>query len=304
MIVILIGAAVVIFTILYFTPGDPAERLLGNDATEAEIKVLRNSMGLDDPYVIQLGQFLVNTFIKFDFGKSWTYGTPVLKELLNRLPRTIGIGLAAMLIEVLLGIPLGVYAATHQGKWQDSLAMIVAMLLISLPDFWLALMMIVLFSLKLGWLPSYGIGSILHYVMPVICCAAGVIAVNARQTRSSMLEVFRADFITTARAKGQEEKIVVRKHMLPNALLPIITQVGNGFTRVVAGSAIIESVFSIPGVGLYLLNGISSRDYPIVRGCVLFLAAFTAVSMLLVDLCYAYTDPRIRAQYSGGRRIA
>jgi peptide/nickel transport system permease protein len=161
--------------------------------------------------------------------------------------------------------------------------------------------MIVLFSLKLGWLPPYGIGGPQYYIMPILCASLSGIAVNSRQTRSSILEVSREDFITTARSKGQMENIVVRKHMLPNALMPVITTVGTGFARIVAGSAVIESVFSIPGVGLYMLNAINYRDYPALRGSILFFAAFTVVAMLIVDLVYAYVDPRIKAQYSSRR---
>jgi peptide/nickel transport system permease protein len=176
--------------------------------------------------------------------------------------------------------------------------MVLVMIFISCPEFWVALMMVILFSLKLGLLPAYGIDSWKCYIMPVLASMLGGTAINARQTRSSMLEIFRADFVTTARAKGQKERVVIFKHMLPNALMPILTHIGNGLVRVVAGSAIIESVFSIPGVGMYLLTGIQRRDYPIVRGSVLFLAVFAAVSMLILDLAYAYLDPRIKAQYS------
>lgn len=302
-IVTLVCAAFIIFTILYFTPGDPVKNMLGSAATDVEIEAMRVQMGLDQPYLVQLGNFLYNSFIKFDLGESWTYNVPVVEELMNRLPRTMLIGISAMLLNVAIGLPLGIFAATHEGRWQDSAAMVVAMCFISVPDFWLALMMIVLFSLKLGWLPAYGIGGFSYYIMPIICACVGGIAVNARQTRSSMLEVFRADYITTARAKGQAERVVIRKHMLPNALMPIITSLGTGFASIVAGAAVIESVFSIPGIGLYMLTGINSRDYPVVRGCVLFFAAFTSIVMLLVDLAYAYVDPQIKAQYSQGKKV-
>lgn len=301
MVVILVATAFVIFTMLYFTPGDPARALLGGNAPEADVATLRAELGLDRPYIVQLGDFLYSSFIKLDFGTSWVYNVPVFEELMNRLPRTVIIGLSAMVLNLVFGLLLGIFAGTHEGKWQDSATMAVAMVFISTPDFWVALMMIVLFSLKLGWLPAYGIGGPQYYIMPIICAALGGIAVNARQTRSSILEVFREDFVTTARAKGQAEQVVVRRHMLPNALMPIITTVGTGFARIVAGSAVIESVFSIPGVGLYMLSAINARDYPAVRGSVLFFALFTAVAMLVVDLVYAYVDPRIKAQYAGGR---
>lgn len=304
MIVILFGTAFIIFTILYFTPGDPARTIAGGNATAADVENLRHIMGLDKSYLQQLGEFFSNTFLKFDLGDSWVYNKPVIDEMLVRLPRTVIIGLSAMILNLALGLLMGIFAATHEGKVGDSLVMGIAMVFISCPDFWVALMMILLFSAKLGWLPAYGVGGPQYYVMPIICSALGGIAVNARQTRASMLGVFREDYITTARAKGQRERKVVMKHMLPNALMPIITSVGNGFARIVAGSAVIESVFSVPGLGLYLLTAINSRDYPVVRACVLFFAAFTAIAMLLVDLVYAFVDPRIKAQYSSARKGA
>lgn len=302
MIIIILGAAFIIFTILYFTPGDPAIILAGGSASAEDIENMRHILGLDKSYLAQLGTFLYQTFIRWDFGNSWVYNKPVVDELVVRLPRTIIIGLSAMVLNLALGLIMGIFAATHEGKWQDSLIMAIAMVFISCPDFWVALMMILLFSAKLGWLPAYGVGGPQYYVMPILCSALGGIAVNARQTRASMLGVFREDYITTARAKGQIEKVVVRKHMLPNALMPIITSIGNGFSKIVAGTPVIESVFSIPGIGLYLLTSINSRDYPVVRICVVFFAFFTAISMLLVDLAYAFVDPRIKAQYSGNRK--
>ena len=300
LIVTLLATALIIFTILYFNPSDPARALLGTTISEAEAQNFRNTLGLNDPYLVQLGRFMYNTFIKFDFGTSWVYKVPVYQELLSRLPRTLIIGLVAMVFNVIIGLSLGIFAGTHAGKWQDSLTMAIAMVFISAPDFWVAMMMVVLFSSRLKWLPAQGIGTWKHYVMPIIASALGGIAVNTRQTRSSILEVYRADFITTARAKGQRENKVIMNHMLPNALMPVITGLGGALTRIVAGSAVIESVFSIPGVGNYMLACINGLDFPGVRACVLFFAVFSAIVMLLVDLVYAFIDPRIKAQYAKG----
>lgn len=297
MIVILVGTAFIIFTILYFT-GDPARSLMGASATPDEVAAFRTKLGLDRPYLVQLGDFLYNTFLRFNLGTSWVYNVPVLEELWRRLPRTIAVGYGAMFINLIFGLLLGIFAGTHEGKWQDSTTMAIAMFFVSAPDFWVALMMIVLFSAKLGWLPAFGIGGVKYYIMPIVASSLAGLAVNARQTRSSILEVFRQDYITTARAKGQEENIVVRKHMLPNALIPIVTVMGSGFARIIAGSPVIESVFSIPGVGLYMLNAINNDDFPALRGSVLFFALFTAFVMLMVDLIYAFIDPRIKVQYS------
>lgn len=298
MIVTIVGIAFVIFTILYFTPGNPAELLLGENASAAEVAALHAKLGLDKPYIVQLGDFLYNTFIRFDLGTSWLYKVNVWDELMTRLPRTVGIGLAQMVITVIFAIPLGILAARHQGKWQDYGVIGLTMVLISLPTLWLAVECVIIFSLKLEWLPSNGIGSLAHYVLPVLTGVCGVLASVARQVRSSMLETIRADFITTVRAKGQSERMVVIKHMLPNALMPVITVLGGIFSHIVAGSTVIEKVFGIPGVGVYLLNGINYRDYPIVRGCTIFLGIFSVIVMLLVDLCYAWLDPRIKAQYA------
>lgn len=298
MVVIVVCAAIVVFTLMYLAPGDPARLQLGQGASEEVLAVRRQELGIDRPYLVQLGDFLYNAFIKFDFGESWQYGVSVMDELAARLPRTLMIGIPAMIINVVVGTLLGIYAATHAGQWQDSLTMVIAMVLVSAPDFWVALMCIIIFAAKLGWVPAYGIDSWKSYILPIICSALPVIAVNARQARSSMLEVIHADYITTARAKGQREKVIVRKHMFPNALMPIITGVAGGLCKIVAGSPVIETVFSIPGVGAYLLTGVNYRDRPVVCGCVVFFALFTSIIVLIMDLCYAYLDPRIKAQYS------
>ncbi len=303
MLVIVLGVAFVIFTILYFAPGDPATMILGNEATAEELQQKRAQLGIDKPYVVQLGNFFYNTFIKFDLGVSWTYETSIWTPMLERLPRTILMNLAGMIITTFLGIPLGIQAARKQGKWQDYGVIGLSMILISLPGFWLSLECIIIFSVNLGWLPSHGIGGIEYYILPVLSSCLGGIAGNARQARSAMLEVIRSDFVTTARAKGQKEKVIVRRHMLPNALLPLITMAGGRMAGIVAGSSLTEKIFSIPGVGLYMLNGITARDYPVVRGCTLFFAVFGAVIVLITDLAYGWVDPRIKAQYQGkGKR--
>ena len=303
LIVFLIAAAVVVFTLMYLVPGDPAELLLGVEASEEVLAAKRAELGTDRPYIIQLFDYLFNVFLRFDFGNSWRYRVEVMSELGSRLPRTLIIGGFGMILNVVVGTVLGIFAATHEGKWQDSLTMVLAMVFVSAPGFWVALMCILLFAQELRWLPPSGISSWTCYIMPVVCGALGGIAINARQSRSAMLEVIRADYITTARAKGQKEKVVVRKHMLPNAMMPIITGVGGGLAHIVVGSAVLEQVFSIPGIGQYMLSGVNQRDRPVVCGCVIFFAGFTGVAMLIMDLCYAFLDPRIKAQYASGRRM-
>lgn len=298
MIVIVSSVAVIIFTIMFFVPGDPAAIALGSTATQAEIDNWREMNGLNDSYFVQLGRYLSDTFLHLDLGVSYAYKVPVIQEFAKRIPRTLTLGLITILVDALIGIPLGVTAAMHQNRFLDRVLMVVAMIGVSLPDFWLALMLIILFSLKLGWLPAMVIGGVQYWIMPVISAAVAGIAMNARQTRSAVLETKRADFITTARAKGLREAIVIYKHLMPNALIPVINNLGTQFAVVIAGTVVIESVFSFPGVGLYLLSGISARDYPVIRGCVLILAVFASLAVLIVDLIYAFIDPRIKAQYA------
>ena len=301
-VVIMLCVTILIFTITYFIPGDPARVMLGSLATADEVANMRTVLGLDAPYLVQLGRYLNDLIFHLDFGISWAYNVPVVEEMFSRLPLTILVGGLGMIIQIVLGIPLGVFAATHQSQWQDYMSIGISMVLVSLPDFWVALMLVVLFSVKLGWLPAYGITSWTCFIMPIIATSISGIAMNARQARSAVLEVFRADYITTARAKGQVEKKVIWKHMFPNAMMPIITIVVSGLTRIVGGTAVIENIFSIPGVGQYMLNGINSMDFPVIRGSVIVLSLFSALSVLLMDLVYAFVDPRIKAQYAGGKR--
>ena len=299
---VILSVAVVIFSIMYFVPGDPATIILGNDATEEELFVKREQLGLNDPYIVQLGNYLSRVFLHFDFGTSYKTGQPIVAELIDRLPRTILIGFTAMMITLVIGIPLGITAAVHQNGWADRLCMVVALGGVSIPEFWLALMMVMFFSLRLGWLPAYGIDSWKNYVMPILSGAAGGMAGLARQSRSSMLEVIRSDYITTARAKGVLERDVIYKHALPNALLPIITVAGMHLSHIFGGSVVVENVFSIPGIGSYMILGINNRDYPVVEACVLMLAVVFCLIVVLIDIAYGLADPRIKAQYVGTKK--
>ncbi len=289
--------AIIIFTIMYFVPGDPGRLILGNTATEEEILAYDEALGLNDPFLIQLGRYLKETFLEFDLGTSYVFKVPVMQEFTARLPRTLILGLLCMIISAVIGIPLGVVCALKRNSLVDHGAMILAMAGVSVPQFWLALLMVILFSVNLGWLPPYGFGGIESWIMPGIAGSVGGIARNARQTRSAVLETIRADFVTTARAKGLSENKVICKHMLPNAMNPIINLLGGTFAMAIGGTVVNETVFQFPGIGTYMLTGINQRDYPVVRSCILILAIFSTVAMLLVDLVYAYLDPRIKAQY-------
>ncbi len=299
MIPIIIGIVVLIFSILHIVPGDPARMILGLTATAEELQAMRESLGLDKPFLVQLGNYMAGLFFHLDMGNSYVTRVSITDGILTRLPRTILLGLVSMIISFVVGVLIGIFAGTHQNKWQDSLSMVIALIGVSMPAFWLAQMLVLLFSVKLNLLPSQGMGGIQYYILPAIANAVGGIAGIARQTRSSILEVIRSDFVTTARSKGLKEKEVVYGHILPNALIPIITVAGGQFAAVFGGSVIIETVFSIDGIGLYMMSGITSRDYPVVQGCVVMLGIIFSLCMLLVDIAYAYVDPRIKAQYEG-----
>ncbi len=302
MIPVVLGVTILIFTIMYFIPGDPVKLMLGPDSTPEQIEAKRADLGLNDPYVVRLGKYVGGIVLEFDFGDSWVYNTPVTHELLNRLPRTLAIALASMIIQIIIGIPIGVFAAVYQNRFWDRLAMFIALIGISMPEFWVALMMVLLFSVEWGILPPFGIGGIQYYILPVFALSLAGIATQARQTRSSMLEIIRSDFITTARSKGISQMRTLFRHALPNALLPVITVIGNGMGRLLGGAVVIEAIFSIPGVGMYMVGAINARDYNVVMSSVIILAIVFALIMLLVDLVYAMIDPRIKAQFAGKRR--
>ena len=297
MIPIIIGIVILIFTILHLVPGDPARMILGVTATPEEIAAMRHKLGLDQSFLVQLATYMGGLFFHLDMGNSYVTGVPIAHEILSRLPRTLGLGMISMLISFVVGVLLGILAGTHQNRWQDRFCMMIALAGVSMPAFWLALMLVLLFSVQLGWLPASGMGSIQHYIIPAIATSFGGIAGIARQARSSVLETIRSDYVTTARSKGLKQREVVIKHILPNALIPIITVAGASFAGVFGGSVIIETVFSINGIGLYMMSGITSRDYPVVQGCVVLLGIIFSLCMLLVDIAYAFVDPRIKAQY-------
>lgn len=294
---VVIIVAILVFTIMYFCPGDPVSVILGGQASDIEIAAKRAEMGFDDPYIVQLGSFLFNFFIKGDLGRSYITDQSVIEVIMTRFPRTLLFSLACIILSVVIGIPLGMVAAVYRNSWGDRISMIFALIGSSLPNFWLALQLVIIFALRLGWLPAYGIGGIKYYILPIIAASLDGIAQEARQTRSSMLEVIRSDYATTARAKGIPERKILIRHILPNALIPVIQTMGNIFARSLGGALLIETVFSIPGIGVYLQTGIANRDYPVVRGSVVFLALVFSIVMLLVDIAFAYIDPRIKAQY-------
>lgn len=295
---VILGVAVLIFTIMFFTPGDPVKIMLGSDATVEAIAETRHNMGLDRSFLAQLGDFLYQIFFRLNLGNSYYSSRSVMVELLRRFPYTCLLAGSSMLISLLVGIPIGVLGAVKQGSFRDRGTMVLALVGVSMPQFWIGLLLVLLFALKLGVLPASGIGGIQHLILPITANCLGGIAGMARQTRSSMLEVIRSDYVTTAKAKGVSENARIYHHALPNALLPVVTVAGASFGRSLGGTVVIETVFSIPGIGMYMINGINNRDLPIVRGSVVFLAITFSIIMLLVDIAYAYIDPRIKARYT------
>lgn len=296
---VILGVTILVFTIMYLTPGDPAMIILGPNATEERLAQVREEMGLNGSYFQQLGNYLKQVFLKGDLGSSYYTKVSVTEQIKARLPYTLIIATISIILATAIGIPLGVLAATHHYSWIDNLSMFASLFCVSMPGFWFALILVSFFSLKLGLLPAVGLKSWTGYILPCASIAIGGAAGLARQTRSSMLEVIRQDYITTARAKGQTERKVIYKHALKNALIPIITVIGGMFGASLGGALIAETIFSIPGMGVYLTNAIAQRDYPIIQGGVLFISVCFCIIMLIVDIVYALVDPRIRSQYMG-----
>ncbi len=302
MIPIIIGVVVVVFTINYLSGSSPAVALLGSYATPENVAQLNAELGLDRPYLVQIGEYLWNVFSRFDFGTSYIYNVPVWSLIAQRFPVTAAIGLIGVALSVLVGIPLGVLAATKQYSFFDYASTLLAVLIAALPNFWVALMMILLFSVRLHWLPVTGLASWKSWILPCLSVGIGPIAMITRMTRSSMLEVIRQDYIRTARAKGLPERRVVMHHVLKNGLIPVATVIGMMIGISMTGTIIVETIFNISGMGLLMYQSIMSNDTITVQGCVIVCAFIVTAMNLLTDIAYAFIDPRIRAQYVGAAR--
>ena len=294
---VLLGVAFCVFTLLYLTPGDPARMILGDLATEDAVQEFRNREGLNDPFLVQFGNYIWKAVTKGDIGRSYVTKRSVAQEVLAAFPATLKLSALAMVIAILVGLPCGILSAIKQYSIFDTVTMIFAMIGLSMPVFWLGLLLILLFSVHLRWLPSSGFGTFKAMILPAVSLSAQAISMVTRMTRSSMLEVIRADYIRTARAKGQKESVVIWVHALHNALIPVVTLCGLQFGHLLAGAILTESIFAIPGIGRLMVTSIMQRNYPVVQGGVLFIAIAFSIVNLLVDLVYAYIDPRIKAQY-------
>lgn len=299
----MLGITLVVLIFITITPGDPVRLMSGDLLSEEEMEQIRVDMGLRDPFLVRYFHY-IGDVLHGDFGVSYRTHRPVISEMLQRFPYTLLLVSVSMVLSLGIGIPLGIYAATHQYTWKDNTAIVGSLFCVSMPNFWFALMLIQLFAVKLRWVPSAGVDHWTGWILPSITMALSHTATIARQTRSNMLEVIRQDYITTARAKGQSEAKIKYRHALKNAVIPVIMIVGQTFGRALGGSMIFEVIFSIPGLGAYTISALQNRDYPVIQSSVLILSTLFALVLLLVDVVFALVDPRIRSQYSRKRRKA
>jgi ABC-type dipeptide/oligopeptide/nickel transport system permease component len=290
---VLLGAATLVFALIHLVPGDPAQAMLGEGASADEIARLRTSLGLDRPLLAQYGTFL-GGIVRGDLGKSFRSGQPVTREIGRRLGDTAILALSAMAVAIAVAIPLGIIAAVFRGRLPDHAAMTLALAGISIPSFWLGPLLAILFAVKLGWLPVSGAGSVWHLVLPSVTLGTALAAILARMTRSSVIEELRELYVLAARARGLSRARAVLRHAFRNSLIPVVTIIGLQFGAVLTGTIITETIFSWPGIGRLLITSINTRDYPLVQGCILFIAATYVAMNLITDLTYGYLDPRIR----------
>ncbi|MDM7324567.1 MAG: ABC transporter permease [Thermus sp.] len=289
----LFGVVLLVFLMVRLAPGDPAVLLAGEFATPETLEAIRARYGLDRPLPEQFAIYL-GALLRGDLGESARSRRPVLEELKTYFPNTLELTSAAILVALLTGIPLGIVAALRPGSGLDLGVMVLALIGVSMPVFWFGLLAILIFSVKLGWFPVAGKGTLVHLVLPAITLGVNATALLARMTRGSLLEVLSQDYIRTARAKGLAEQVVVFKHALRNALIPVVTVAGLEFGSLLAGAVITETIFAWPGLGQLLVGSILARDYPVVQGAVLLVASAFILVNLLVDLLYAWIDPRVR----------
>jgi peptide/nickel transport system permease protein len=300
-VVVLVLVSLLAFSILHMMPGDPALIILGEDASQAQIDALRLELGLDQPVLVQYARWFTN-MLQGDFGRSILYHENVADLIATRLPITLHLGLVAFVLSALIGIPAGVLSAVRRGDFTDSLITVLANIGIAVPMFWLAILGIYFFSLKLAWLPVQGYTSpsddfwlsTKQLIMPAICLAVVPIAVLARQTRSSMLEVLHQDYVRTARSKGLRERAVIMGHGLKNAIIPVVTLLGLQARNLVGGSILVETIFNIPGMGRLMVSGVFNQDFVIVQAGIIVIGIVVGMANLAVDISYGYLDPRIR----------
>ncbi|CAN5714976.1 ABC transporter permease [soil metagenome] len=295
---VMLGVSVIVFAIMHLTPGDPAMLMLGETAPEAEYQALRLRLGLNEPIHVQYAIW-IGRVVQLDFGRSIRSGRPVSAEIAGRAPATIELAVLATLLAIAIGVPLGVLSATRPNTFVDHTATIAAFGGLAMPVFWQGLMMILLFSVLLSWFPSSGrLGGWQYYVLPTITLGTSAIAAITRMTRATMLETLSQDYVRTAQSKGVPGRTIVYRHALRNAMIPIVTVIGLQFGGLLSGAVITETIFAWPGIGRLAVDAIRSKDFPVVQGVVLVFAIMYAVVNLLVDVIYAYLDPRLKTRYS------
>jgi peptide/nickel transport system permease protein len=292
---VLLGVATLVFALIHLVPGDPAEAMLGESAPAADLADLRAKLGLDEPLLVQYGHFL-RGLVRGDLGTSFRYNTPVTSEIGQRLGRTAQLAFVAMAVSVVIAVPLGILGALYRGRAIDQAAMAVSLAGIAMPNFWLGPLLAIIFAVELGWLPVSGTGSWRHLVLPALTLGAALAAIVARMTRASLVEELGELYVLAARARGVSRGRAVIRHALRNSLIPVVTILGLQLGAVLTGTIITETIFSWPGVGRLLIQAINFRDYPLVQGCILFIAVTYVLMNLLVDVTYAWLDPRIRYQ--------
>ncbi|MDR1621048.1 MAG: ABC transporter permease [Synergistaceae bacterium] len=295
---ILLGVSFIIFTIISLTPGDPGRLILGENAKQEAIDKLNSDLGFDKPFLVRYVKYITDILFKLDFGISYSTQKPVFDEIRSRLPNTLWLAVLSVIFSSIIGISLGIFAAVKQYSLLDNISTVLAMFFAVIPIFWFGMMLTYVFSLKLGWLPTSGIGTWKNFILPTVALALNSAGGVLRLTRSTMLETIRQDYIRTAKAKGATSRVVIWKHALRNALLPVITTLGINFGHLLGGAVIIETVFSIPGLGTLIVSSIRLKDIPTVLSTTILFAAFFCIIVLVVDILYAYIDPRIKAKYS------
>lgn len=293
---ILIGISFIVFAMMNIIPGDPGTLMLGDKATQAQKDMLNEQLGYNRPFAERYWQFLTDA-VQGDLGDSYRTRQPVMDEIMVRFPKTLRLAVLSLLTAMLIGIPLGILSAVRQYSKIDVISTTMALLVAAIPTFWMGLLLMLLFSLQLNWLPASGSETWRHYIMPTITLALPLASSLLRLTRLTMLEVINQDYIRTARSKGIRETAVVVLHAFKNASLPIVTSLGMSFGGLLGGTVIIESIFAMPGLGTLMINAIRTKDIPQVMGTALFLSALFCLTMLVIDLLYAVLDPRTRSQY-------
>ena len=295
---LIMGITFIVYGLMSLAPGDPGTAMLGSTATDAQIAAYNHAVGFDRPFLVKYFDFLYNMIFKLDFGVSYRTRQPIIDEIILRLPVSFKLAFLGLSFSAVVGIPLGVLSAVKQYSLLDTMPTFLALFLQAMPAFWLGMMMIYVFSYKLGWLPAYGMESAKSFIMPTIAIGAVYAARMLRFTRSSMLETIRADYVRTARAKGAAERTVIWKHALKNGLLPVVTLLGSSFGAQIGGAIVTENLFSLPGLGTLTLNSINLRDTPTVVATAVVFAIIYNVILLMVDILYAFIDPKIKAKYT------